>query len=74
MLLHIVLLLVGFLFILDFPLRKPSLKAILAIIGVTLFTVIMISMYTRFKLPSQTDETNPIFEEIMGELYETETP
>ena len=73
-LLHIVLLLVGFLFILDFPLRKPGLKTILAAIFVTLFTVCVISAYTRFKLPPQTEESNPIMEEIMEEFYEPETP
>ena len=64
-LLHVVLLLVGFLFILDFPLKKPDLKGILAVICVTLFTVGIIFMYTRFKLPPPSEEDSPIFEEIM---------
>lgn len=73
-LLHIVLALVGFLFILDFPLRKPTLKSLLIMIGITAFTVGIIFTYTRFKLPPQADETNPIVEEIVEELYEAETP
>ena len=64
-LLHVVMLLVGFLFILDFPLKKPGLKEILAVICVTLFTVGIIFMYTRFKLPPPTEENSPIFDEIM---------
>lgn len=73
-LLHVILLLVGFLFVLDFPLRKPSLKGILTIVFITMFTVFMISMYTRFKLPPQAEESSPIIDEIMEELYESETP
>ena len=73
-LLHVILLLVGFLFVLDFPLRKPSLKGILTIVFITLFTVFMISMYTRFKLPPQAEESSPIIDEIMEGLYESETP
>ena len=64
-LLHVVMLLVGFLFILDFPLKKPYLKGILAVTFITLFTVGIIFMYTRFKLPPPTEEGSPIFEEIM---------
>ncbi|MBR5288480.1 MAG: CDP-alcohol phosphatidyltransferase family protein [Clostridia bacterium] len=64
-LLHVVMLLVGFLFILDFPLKKPDLKGILAVTFITLFTVGIIFMYTRFKLPPPTEEGSPIFEEIM---------
>jgi len=64
-LLHLVLLLVGFLFVLDFPLKKPGLREILAATFITLFTVGIIFMYTRFKLPSPATETSPILEEIM---------
>ena len=64
-LLHAVLLVVGFLFVLDFPLKKPGLREILAATFITLFTVGIIFMYTRFKLPSPATETSPILEEIM---------
>ena len=63
-LLHLVLLGVGFLFVLDFRMPKPSLKAIIAFSLTLLFTVGIIFAYTRFKAPAPTVETNPIVEEI----------
>lgn len=68
-LLHVVLLVVGFLFILDFRMPKLGLKAIIGLSAVLLFTVGIIFAYTRFRAPSQTEETNPIIEEIV-ELVE----
>jgi len=65
-LLHAVLLGVGFLFILDFPLRKPSLKTIIALSLILVVTVSVIFVYTRFRVPAQNDESNPIIEEIEG--------
>lgn len=73
-LLHVVLSLVGFLFILDFPLRKPSLRTTIILIGVVAITVGIIFAYTKFRLPSPADETNQIVEELIGEIYEAETP
>ena len=73
-LLHVLLALVGFLFILDFPLKKPGLKQILALIAVMGITVAIIFAYTRYRLPDQKNESNPIVDGIMGELYETENP
>ena len=73
-LLHAVLLVVGFLFILDFPLKKPGLKTILIMIAVVAVTVGIIFAYTRFRLPSPTDEENPIVEEILEDIYESATP
>jgi len=73
-LLHGLLLLAGFLFVLDFPLRKPSLKALLILIAAVSITVGIIFGYTKFKLPHYMDETNPIVEGIMDEFYETEEP
>ena len=72
--LHFLLALVAFLFILDFPLKKPSLKQLIALMTIVALTVGTICLYTRFKIPAQTDESNMIVEEIMGELYETENP
>ena len=66
-LLHAVLGVVGFLFILDFPLRKPGLKTILALIGIVAVTVGIIFAYTQFRLPHPTDESNPIIDELVGE-------
>ena len=69
-LLHAVLLIVGVLFIFDFPLRKPGLKSIIALSLILCFTVGIIVAYTRFRVPAQSEETNPIIEEIIGELSE----
>ena len=63
-LLHAVLLVVGFLFILDFRMPKLGLKAIIGLSAILLFTVGIIFAYTRFRVPAQTEETNPIIEEI----------
>lgn len=73
-LLHLILIVVGFLFVLDFELRKPDLKMILSLIALVFTTVIIIFIYTRFKLPHPFDESNQIVEEIIEEIYETETP
>ena len=64
-LLHVVLALVGFLFVLDFPLRKPGLKAILIMIGIVVVTVAIILAYTKFKLPPANDESSPIIGGLM---------
>ena len=73
-LLHILLLVVGFLFILDFPMPKPDLKTILLMIGIMGITVGIIFAFTRFRLPAPTDESSQIVEEIIEEIYETEVP
>ena len=72
-LLHLVLGVVGFLFILDFKLRKPSLKMILIMIGVVVITVGMIYAFTKFRLPHFDDERNHIIEELIGDIYDAET-
>ena len=73
-LLHLILVVVGFLFILDFPLRKPGLKALLILIGFVAVTVGIIYAYTKFKLPNPSDEFNQIVGEIVEGLDETENP
>lgn len=76
-LLHFILLVVAFLFILDFPLRKPGFKTILIMIGIVSVTVGIIFAYTKYKLPSHTDESNQLVEEVeefVEEIYETEIP
>ena len=67
-LLHGLLLLVGFLFILDFPLPKPGLKEILILIAVMGVTVAIVMLFTRFNLPHHLDETNRIVEELIEGL------
>ena len=73
-LLHVLLGLVGFLFVLDFPLRKPGLKQILMLIAVMGITVAMILAYTRYRLPDQQDESNRIVGEFMGESHAATQP
>lgn len=67
-LLHAVMLVVGFLFIFDFKLRKPGLKTIIILSLILSVTVGVIYAYTRFRVPPPTDETNPIVEEIVEEI------
>lgn len=73
-LLHLLLAAVGFLFILDFQLKKPGLKTILLMIAVVSVTVGIIFAYTKFKLPHPDDESNRIVDGIIEEIYETENP
>ena len=67
-LLHAVLLGVGFLFILDFPMPKLGLKAIIALCAILAITVGVIFTYTHFRVPAPSEETNPIVEEISDEI------
>lgn len=76
-LLHLVLLMVGFLFVLDIPIKKPSLKMLLTFIAVGGITVGIIFAYIKFRLPAPHDETNMIVNEIIEEfeeINETEIP
>lgn len=73
-LLHLVLGVVGFLFILDFPLKKPSLKTLLLLIAAVCVTVGTIFAYTQFRLPKQDDQSNPIVEGLMEGSYAAENP
>lgn len=72
--LHILLLVVGFLFVLDFPLKKPGLKTILSMIAVVVITVGIIFAYTKFRVPPANDETNPITDGLIEEYHDSETP
>ena len=66
-LLHVILLLVGFLFILDFPLRKPGLKTIITLSLILTFTVGIIFAYTHIRVPAPSEESNPIVDELIEE-------
>lgn len=72
--LHCLLFVVGFLFILDFPLKKPGLKQILVMIAVLAFTVAIILGFTRFRIPDHLDESNQVIEEIFGGDHDAENP
>ena len=67
-LLHAVLLVVGFLFIFDFPMPKPGLKAIIGFSVALALTVGVIFAYTTFRVPAPTEESNPIVDEISVEI------
>lgn len=69
-LLHLVLFCVGFLFIFDFEIPKPNLKTILILIFAVVVTVGIIFAYTQFHLPAQNDDSNPLMDELMEEVYE----
>lgn len=73
-LLHAVLLVVGFLFVLDFQVKKPDLKRLLIMIAIVVITVGVIILYTRFRLPAHTDETSQIIEEIIDAIDSTVAP
>ena len=73
-LLHILLLVVGFLFILDFPMPKPGLKHILGLIAIMSITVGIILAFTRFRLPSPADRSSPIMDELIDEICESTAP
>ena len=76
-LLHAILLVVGLLFVLDIPIRKPGIRTILLMCFVVAVTVGIIIVYTKFKLPNYSERSNKIIEEIeelIGGGYETEAP
>ncbi len=72
--LHLILAVVGFLFVLDFRLRKPSLKVILILISAAAVTVGAIFAYTKMKDSDSTDDANQIVDELIEGLYEAENP
>ena len=69
-LLHAVLLIVGFLFILDFPLKKPGLKTLLLMIAFVMITVGIIFAYTKFRIPRHDDEGNQLVDELIEDYNE----
>lgn len=68
-LLVLLLLLIGTLFILDFQLKKPKPKQMLIMIGVTAAAVIVIMLFTRYKLPKTVPETDIIEPIEIGDLF-----
>lgn len=69
-LLHILLLVVGFLFILDFPMPKPGLKEILVLIVIMLSAAGAVLGYARYRVPGPHYRSNPVVEEWKDELQE----
>lgn len=68
-LLVLLLLLIGTLFILDFQLKKPKPKQMLIMIGVTAAAVVVIMLFTRYKLPKAVPETDIIEPIEIGDLF-----
>ena len=73
-LLHVMLLVVGFLFILDFPLKKPSLKTLLILIAALAVTIAAILGFTKFSIPHANDKSNQVVDQIFDDTYATENP
>ena len=69
-LLHILLLVVGFLFILDFPMPKPGLKEILVLIVIMISAAGAVLGYARYRVPGPQYRSNPVVEEWKDELQE----
>lgn len=72
--LHIIPALVGFLFILDFPIKKPGPKGIISMMVIVFVTVLLITFYTRFRVPAHDDRSNAIVDELIEDIYETNEP
>jgi len=70
--LHIVLGVVGLLFVLDFPVRKPSFKGVLIMIIIGAIAVGVVVIYGMFIVPDPKDESNPIYEEIKNGIESSE--
>lgn len=69
--LHVLLIAMGILFILDIPVKKPSLKGLLIMIVVGAITVGAIFVFTKYKLPKAQDTSNMIVEELIDAIDET---
>ena len=61
-LLYVMLIVVGFAFILDFPLPKLHLRGILVIMAVALAMILLVFHLTHFQLPAPSDDEGPLAE------------
>ena len=60
-LLHLMLLVVGFLFVLDFELPKPDLRTILILSAILAVTVAFIFVFTNMRVPPHDNVANELF-------------
>ncbi len=67
MLLHIVLLVVGILFVVDFRFRKPNNKTLAALVAVVAAALIALAIYSTFRVPKPTQDSSPIIDKIFEE-------
>lgn len=71
-LLHVMLVIVGFLFILDIPVKKPTMKGLLIMILAGTITIGAILVFSNYRLPKQGDKSNQIVEELIDVLDDNE--
>ena len=67
-LLHIVLLVVGILFVVDFPFRKPKNSTLAVLVSVVGAALIVLFVYNHFRAPRTNRDTSPIIEKIIEEI------
>ncbi|MCI8550682.1 MAG: CDP-diacylglycerol--serine O-phosphatidyltransferase [Lachnospiraceae bacterium] len=66
-LLHIVLLVVGILFVVDFPFRKPNNHVLAVLVAVVAAALLALFIYSKFRVPKPTEDSNPIIDKIFEE-------
>ncbi|MDI9241405.1 CDP-alcohol phosphatidyltransferase family protein [Fusibacillus kribbianus] len=67
-LLHIVLLVVGILFVVDFPFRKPKNSTLAVLVAIVGAALIVLFVYNHFRAPRANRDTSPIIEKIIEEI------
>ncbi|MDO5422164.1 MAG: CDP-alcohol phosphatidyltransferase family protein [Eubacteriales bacterium] len=65
--LHVALVVVGILFIVDFPFRKPKNSTLALLVALVAACLLAIVIYSTYRPPTPKEDSNPIIEEILGE-------
>ena len=65
--LHCLMLMIGILFVMDFQVKKPGKKLLIVTIAVVSAALIVMFLYTRYRLPPVQDD--PIMQGILAEEY-----
>ena len=66
-LLHIVLLVVGILFVVDFPFRKPNNHMLAVLVAVVAAALAALVIYSTFRVPRPSEDSSPIIDKIFEE-------
>lgn len=66
-LLHIVLLVVGILFVVDFPFRKPNNRTLAVLVAIVAAALIALIVYSTFRVPKPSEDSSPIIDKIFEE-------
>jgi CDP-diacylglycerol--serine O-phosphatidyltransferase len=66
-LLHIVPLVVGILFIVDFPFRKPNNRILAVLVTIVAAALIALIVYSTFRVPKPHEDSSPIIDKIFEE-------